>query len=179
MTTDTEMKIRPEKTSIVEEITRGVDASNYVFVVSFGGLTVAKCTELRLKLRACDASFTVVKNRLFERVASERGWTQLQDGLSGANGIVTGTGEVTEAAKAIKDFFADAETSPIQGGVLEDEYLSAADVQALANLPSREALYGQLVGTLAAPMTQLVGVCNQKVASIVYVLKAIVDKKQG
>ena len=67
----------------------------------------------------------------------------------------------------------------IKGGLMGTQVVSSTEIDALADLPSREVLLGRLLGTLAAPMTQLVGVLNQKVLSLLYVLKAIEDKKSG
>ena len=89
-----------------------------------------------------------------------------------------GKGDVAQTAKVLKDFIKENEKPVIRLGAMQGVALTAAEIVQIATLPSREQLLSQLVGVLAAPMSQLVGVLNQKVATIVYVLKAIEDKKQ-
>jgi large subunit ribosomal protein L10 len=92
--------------------------------------------------------------------------------------MVYGKGDVVAAAKVLKDFIKENDKKPaLKVGGLQGPYFLATDVESLAALPSRESLLGQVVGTIAAPMTQLVGVLQQKVASVVYVVKASADKK--
>ena len=91
---------------------------------------------------------------------------------------IFGNGDVVIAAKILKDFIKENELPVIKVGTMQGVILSRADIEQLASLPSRETLLAQFVGVLAAPMTQLVGVLQQKVASLVYVLKAAQEKKQ-
>jgi len=81
-------------------------------------------------------------------------------------------------AKVIKKFTAVNQKPLIKGGLVEGKAVSADDVVELAKLPSKDVLRAMLLGTLQAPCSQLVGVMNQKVASLVYVLSAVKDKKE-
>ena len=92
--------------------------------------------------------------------------------------MITGKGDISELAKVISGFVKDHnKKAAIKGGCLDGRVLQAADVNALATLPPREVMLGVLVGTVAAPMSQLVGVFNQKLLSLLYVLKAAETKK--
>lgn len=171
-------RIRPEKLSIAAETAARLDNADYVFLLGFTRLKVSKLEDLRRQLHACDARFLVVKNSTVRRLAADRGWKDVDQVLAGPNGIVAGRGDVAQTAKILRKFTADLEGTAVRGGLFEGQSLTAQDVEALATLPSRERLYGMLVGTLAAPMVQLAGVLQQKLASLVYVLKAVQDKKQ-
>ena len=149
-----------------------------MIVADYRGLNVAKTEELKRRLRGVKAQFQVIQNRMFKRVAGELSQPELEKGIAGPSAMVYGKGDVVPAAKVLKDFIKEYNLPEIKMGSLQGAVLSAADVQQLASLPSREILLATLVGTIAAPLTQLVGVLQQKVASVVYVLKAIQDKKE-
>jgi large subunit ribosomal protein L10 len=169
--------MRPEKKSIGAELTTKVQASGYIFIADHTGLTVAKTADLRKRLKGANAKVQVVKNRVFKHVLKGAGVSGLDASLKGASAMVFGSGDPVAAAKVLKDFIKENEKPAIKVGTLQGSLLTAKDVEALAAMPSREVMLGKVVGTIAAPMSQLVGVLNQKVASVLYVLKAIEDKK--
>lgn len=170
--------MRSEKKSIVEELKSKVGDSVFVILADYRGLSVAKTADLRKRLRGVSASFQVVQNRMFKRVAQELSVGGMDEALKGPSAMVYGKGDVVQAAKVLRDFVREHELPVIKMGSLQGVILSAADIAQLAGLPGRESLLAQLVGTVAAPMTRLVGVLQQKTASIVYVLKAIQEKKE-
>lgn len=169
--------MRPEKKSIGAELTTKVQGSGYIFIADYKGLSVAKTSELRKRLKGANAKVQVVKNRVFRHVLKGAGVTGLDGSLKGASAMVYGSGDPVAAAKVLQVFIKENEKPTIKIGTLQGSVLSASDVAALAAMPSREIMLGKVVGTIAAPMSQLVGVLNQKVASLLYVLKAIEDKK--
>ena len=111
------------------------------------------------------------------KAAASLGWEDLSALLTGPTAVVTGKGDPSELAKALVAFVKAHEKAAVKGGCLDGRVLQAADVDALSTLPSREVMLSMLVGTVAAPMTQLVGVFNQKLLSLLYVLKAVEAKK--
>jgi large subunit ribosomal protein L10 len=118
-----------------------------------------------------------VRNRLFKRVADECDWKEIEEILSGPTATVSGDDDVG-AAKILRES-ALADSRPVmKGGVISGVFLTAKEIDDLALLPSREALLGMAVGTIAAPMTGLVGVMNQKLLTLLNVLKAAEDKKK-
>jgi large subunit ribosomal protein L10 len=169
--------MRPEKESIIGEVRKNMDDSVFVIVADYQGLTVAKTDMLRQRLLKADARIQVVKNRIIGHVAAEKGLGAMRDHLSGPTAMVYGKGDVSQAAKILKEFVKEHERPVVKVGALEGVVLTAADVEQLASLPSRETLLGMVVGTIAAPMSQLVGVFQQKVSSLLYVLQAAADKK--
>ena len=93
--------------------------------------------------------------------------------------LVFGAGDVAGAAKVLREFTKANKVPVVKLGHLDGVVLSAANVETLATLPSKKVMQGMLVGTIAAPMSNLVGVMSQKLASLVYVLKAVADKKNA
>jgi large subunit ribosomal protein L10 len=169
--------MRPEKNSILLEIAKRLESSQYAFVVNYGGLRVAELTELRRTLAPLGARAQVVKNTYLDRVVAQLGWESIGPFLKGPTALVTGTGDVSEVAKALVKFVKAHDKAAIKGACLDGKALGVADVDALTLVPPREVMLGLFVGTLAAPMTRLVGVFNQKVLSLLYVLKAVEEKK--
>ncbi|MCE9614140.1 MAG: 50S ribosomal protein L10 [Lentisphaerae bacterium] len=134
-------------------------------------------TDLRHKLRGSGSRLLVVQNSFLNLASKDVGWMDVEPMLDGPTAMITGTGEVNQVAKVLKDFVKASSKPRVKGGRFGTQTLTAAEVDAIASLPSREVLLQQVVGTIAAPMARLVGVLQQKAASVVYVLKAIEDKK--
>ena len=172
--------MRPEKEAIVREIKEQLAGASFAILTDFTRMDTAKTASLRRKLRETDARFQVVPNRLFRVVAKELGYAGIEAGLKGPTALVYGAGDVAATAKALREFIKGNNKVPVvKLGQLEGAALTAADIEALATMPPKKVLQGMLVGTIAAPMSNLVGVMSQKLASLVYVLKAVSDKKSA
>jgi large subunit ribosomal protein L10 len=165
--------MRAEKESIAKEIRDKVEGSVFVILADYQGMTVAETQDLKKRLGG-DTGFQVVKNRLLN-LADER----LGSELKGPSAMLYGAGDVVQAAKSLREFIKETGRPVVKVGALEGAILSAADIEALASLPSKEMLQTKLVCTLAAPMSQLVGVLSQKKASVVYALKAYLEKQEA
>ena len=130
-------------------------------------------------MAAAGAQCHVIPNRLLRKAAEQEGLGCLDAlPLAGDNALVSGGADVVAVARTLRDFGKTREKLTIRAGVLDGAFLGPAQVKALADLPGKDRLQAQVVGVLAAPMRNLVGVLNAKVASIVYVLKACIDKRQ-
>jgi large subunit ribosomal protein L10 len=171
--------MRPEKESIVREIKAALDGSEFAFLLDYKGMTVTQLAELRGALSEAGAEMHVYKNTFLGIAMGETMSGALGDGLLGPTGVVTGDGDATVVAKALAKFAKTNDVPAFKGGSFGDKVLAASDIEAMAKIPPREVLLSQLVGTVQAPMTSLVGVMNAKVLSLLYVLKAIEDKKQN
>ncbi len=99
-----------------------------------------------------DATFRVVKNTLTERAADDAEAQSLKELLSGPTALTFVRGDAASAAKAISTFNKETELLAFKGGIMNGETLEVAQIKAIAKLPSREVLYGQLVGIVAAPL---------------------------
>ncbi len=169
--------MRLEKIAILEEVRGRIDNAEFVFLVNYSGLTVTAMAELRALLRTKAARVQVMKNTFIRLALPEGVAAGLAAALSGPTAMVCGRGDASEVAKLIKGFIGTHSSVSVKGGCLNTQVLTAADVIAIASLPSREIMLSQLVGTVAAPMTQLVGVMGAKLRSLLYVLKAVEEKK--
>ena len=172
------MSIRPEKKAIVEEIGEQIENASFVFLADYRGLSVEQLTDLRGRLREMDTGVHVVRNTFLKHAAKRLGWDSLTD-ADGPTAVIAGLGDVTVVAKAILGFVKEHQLPVLKGGQAGASGLTAEDIQQMATIPSREVLLGQFVGTLAAPMSQLVGVMHQKLSTLVYVLKAVEEKKSS
>ncbi|MCL1856474.1 MAG: 50S ribosomal protein L10 [Kiritimatiellaeota bacterium] len=176
MGTEKTKQMRTEKQAMMREIVATLEASEYVIAITYSGLNAAKLKELRAALKATDAKAKIVKNTMLRKALEGRGW-KVPDTLKGPTAMVTGKGEVTAVAKALANFVKANEKTAIKGGALSGNLLSTADVDALSKVPPREIMLGMFLGTLAAPMSGLVGVMSGKLRSLLYVLKAVEEKK--
>jgi large subunit ribosomal protein L10 len=177
MSTDNK-KIRPEKKAMYSEVQENVSGALYMLLTDYKGMTMPETDEFKKLLRGANARVKVVKNSMLGRISREMGCDGISAQLSGPTAVIFGAGDVVEVAKILKKFTADKNKPAVKGGVLEGAVLSAKDVTDLAGLPGKKEMQAKLVGTIAAPMTQLVGVMNQKVCSLLYVLNAVAEKKE-
>jgi large subunit ribosomal protein L10 len=167
---------REQKSAVIDEIAEQIKTSEAVFAVDYRGISVAQVADLRTRLRGADARFRVVKNSLSERAADQAGMETLKPMLAGPTALTMVRGDVAMAAKALNDAARQFNLLEFKGGVLNGSVLSADDVRSIARLPSREVLYAQLVGTVAAPLTGLVRGLNALIAGVAIQLQAIADQ---
>ncbi|WP_210491992.1 50S ribosomal protein L10 [Patulibacter sp. SYSU D01012] len=173
---------REQKTAAVKEIAENISASEAVLVVDYRGLTVTQAAELRGQLRDSDASLTVAKNTLTGIAISEVGETAepLRDFLAGPTALTYVKGDVAAAAKAITTFAkANGDLPSFKGGVMDGKQLSPDEITAISKLPSREALYGQLVGMVASPITGLARSLGGLVGGLAIALAGVQEKKES
>jgi len=168
--------MRAEKQAMMREIVAALESSEYMFAFTYTGLNVPKLRELRAVLKDTDAKAKIVKNSMLRKALEQRGW-KVPDTLVGPTALVTGKGEITDVVKALTKFAKANEKTAIKGGTLSGNLLSNADIVALSNVPPREIMLGMFLGTLAAPMSGLVGVLSGKLRSLLYALKAVEEKK--
>lgn len=162
-----------EKTTLIEHLLEKVNASPFLFVVDYTGLTVDKFEALRKLLRGAGAEMHVFKNTLVKKAAERAGYpSEIGSALTGQSAVVTGEKDVCAAAKVMKNFSEEFKKPQVKAGVLDGKYLDAKGINALADLPSREVLLGQLLGVLQAPASTLVRLLNEPAASLARVLKA-------
>jgi large subunit ribosomal protein L10 len=171
--------MRVEKISILNEVIDRVKASDFCFVLNYGGLKVTQLTTLRQELAKQDSRVMIVKNTYMAKAAKQLEWDDISTMLFGPTAIVTGKGDVAEVAKILTTFLKKNDVASVKGGTLEKAVLSAADVDTLSKLPSKDAMRGMLLGTLQAPASSFVRVLNAPLLNVLYALKAYEEKKNG
>ncbi len=166
---------RDQKTAVVQEIAEQIGAAEAIFAIDYRGISVAQIADLRIRLRDADARFRVVKNSLSERAADQAGAADLKPMLIGPTALALVRGDAALAAKALSDVARRLNVLEFKGGLLNGALVSADDLRAIARLPAREILRGQLVGTIAAPLTGLARGLNALIAGVAIQLQAIVN----
>ena len=138
----------------------------------FRGLSAKEMTQLRQRLREQSAGYQVVKNRLAVLAAQEAGMEVFTQLLEGSTGIAFGHGEPSATAKALDEFVRSTRSAlVVRSAVLDGEFLSAAQVKALASLPSKEELLARLLGQMNAPIVGLVTVLKGPLRALAIVLQ--------
>jgi len=147
---------REEKSATIQEIAAQIEESEAIFAVDYRGISVPQAAELRAKLRESDASFRIVKNRLTKLAAEKAGEERLADLLQGPTALAFVRGDTASAAKAISTFNKEHDVLTYKGGFMDGTSLDETAFKAIAKLPTREVLNGQLAGVVASPLTGLV-----------------------
>ena len=170
---------RDQKAVAIAEIASNIDESEAIFAVDYRGITVAQVAELRAKLRESDATFKVVKNSLTERAADQVGAESLKDFLAGPTALTFVRGDIATAAKVVADYARTTQLLPFKGGLMEGAPLDVEQIRSLSRLPSREVLYGQLVGIVASPIGGLVRTLNALLGGLAVALGQVHAKKES
>jgi large subunit ribosomal protein L10 len=170
---------RDQKAVAIAEIATHIDESEAIFAVDYRGITVAQVAELRAKLRESDAIFKVVKNSLTERAADEVGAQSLKGYLTGPTALTFVRGDVATAAKTVADYGRTTQLLPFKGGLMGADTLDVEQIRSLSRLPSRDVLYGQLVGVVASPIGGLVRTLNALISGVAVALGQVQAKKES
>jgi len=168
--------MRAEKKLITKEYVSRLNASPFLLVVEYKGLTVGQFTELRKRLARAGAEIHVVKNSTFRIAAKEAGVADLSGVLTGQLAVVTGQRDISASAKALKTFASEFDKPKLKFGYLDNKRLEVSEVITLADLPSIEVLRSKLLGVLQAPASQLVRLLNTPASQLARVLQAKADK---
>jgi large subunit ribosomal protein L10 len=168
---------RDQKAAVIDEVAAQITEAEAVFAVDYRGISVPQAAELRTRLRDADASFRVVKNTLTERAADKAGADALKELLDGPTAMTFVRGDAAAAAKALRDFHRANNLLGFKGGWMNGAPLTADEIQAIAQLPSRDVLYGRLVGMVASPLTGLAGALNGLIGGLARQLSQIAEQK--
>ena len=169
---------RSEKAEAIVELNQIFKDANLMVVTRQSGLTVQEVTDLRRKVRAAGASYKVAKNSLTLRALEGTPFTALGSLFKGPTAIAYSKDPVA-AAKVISAFAKDNEKLSIVGGALGENTLDVAGVQALAMLPSLDALRARIIGLLQAPATKVAMVLQAPAGQVARVFAAYGAKDDG
>ena len=167
---------REQKAAVIEEVARQISEADAIYAVDYRGASVPQAAELRARLREADATFRVVKNTLTERAADQAGAEGLKAYLEGPTAMTFVRGDAAAAAKALADFRRSSGLLVFKGGWMNGDVLSAEQVDAIARLPSRQVLYGRLVGMVASPITGLAAAMGGLIGGLARQLQAMADQ---
>jgi large subunit ribosomal protein L10 len=169
--------LRKEKEAIIEETARLLSDAEALYVSDYRGLTVAQLTRLRAALRERGAELHVLKNTLTAIAAERAGRENVKELLTGPTAVAFCGEDLLGPAKTLSDYARANQALVVRGGVLQGSLLDADGVRLLASLPPREVLVGQVVGTMAAPLTGLVTVLQGTISGFVRALNQVAEQR--
>ena len=171
---------KEQKAEQVDEIAERLKRAKVAVLTDYRGLTVSQLHDLRTRLRGGEVEYRVVKNTLARRAAEAAGVPALQAELKGPVAIAFGYDDLGVPAKLINEFVRATRLKlEVVGGLVEGRVFSPDQVKQLADLPSRESLIAQLLGTLQSPVGQLVGIMQTPVQQLVGVLNAYKERLEA
>lgn len=166
-----------ENINVVAEIKERLENNDIAIISQYVGVNVAQVTDLRRQLRESGVEYKVYKNTLATLALKELGLEDAAEFMEGPTAWAFANDPVTPA-KILKDFGKKVKFVTMSGGVLSGFVVDQGQLQALADLPSRDQLLAQVVGTIAAPLSGFVGVLNAVPRSLVNVLDQVREQKE-
>ncbi len=172
--------MRSEKLHLVNLIGNQISNADYVYFITYGGMTVQQLSDLRIELDKVGAECHIYKNTLIRKA----GELLKIDGLAtfpltNDTALIFGQGDAGAAAKVIIEYGKKLDKVAPKGGYFEGNVLSKEEVENIASLPAKPVLQAMLLGVLQAPSRNLVSVLNAKAASILNVLNAYKEKLES
>lgn len=161
-------KVLESKKAVVEALSGKIKEATSVVFVDYKGITVAQDTALRKQFRDAGVDYAVVKNTLTRFAAKENGY-DFDEVLNGTTAMASTTGDPIAPARIVCEFAKKNKLSmSIKGGLVEGSVLSAEQLSGFGELPSKDALVAQVLGTFLAP-----------ISSLAFVLDQIREQKEG
>ena len=170
-------KIQPDKVATINEVKSRVATTTTAVVTEYRGLTVAQISTLRRQLRTLGADYKVFKNTLVRRAIAGTDVESLAEFLEGPTAIAFVDGDVSAVAKALRDFARESPKLIVKGGVVDGKPLSKGDLNALADLPSRDVMLAQFAGLLASPLRTMAALLKAVPQNFAYGLSALLDSQ--
>ncbi|MGF1493192.1 MAG: 50S ribosomal protein L10 [Microcoleaceae cyanobacterium] len=181
-------RTKENKREIVAGLKQSLSETSLTLVIDYAGLTVAEISKLRGRLRETGSSCKVTKNTLMEKaVEGDSNWEPLQEFLKGTSAFIFTSDDLGAAIKAYEAFQKESKKTELRGGVMEGRALTADDVKAITELPTKEELMARIagalnavptklaVGTKAVPTKLAVGI-KEVPSSLVRAIKAVSEK---
>ncbi len=156
-------KVLSEKQAIVTGLADRLKASSAGVFVDYKGINVAQDSELRNELRKNGVEYSVIKNTLCRRAVDQIGLTEIDTVLNGTTSLATSTGDPIAPFRVISEFAKKMgeDKFNVKAGYMEGKVLSVSEIAELSALPSKEALYARVLGTMLAPISSLAVVISQ------------------
>lgn len=166
-----------EKKQIVQDLTERFAKASVVILTDYKGLDVPTMSDLRRRLKQAGVDFKVVKNTMMVRAAQQTPIAVLQSQFQGPSAVAIGYQDPVAPAQILTKFAAESKSFTVRAGVLQGTLIDSAAIKALADLPPREVLLGQLLSVMVGTPTGLVRVLTAVPRSLLNVLNALKEKK--
>jgi large subunit ribosomal protein L10 len=170
---------REEKASAISELGEGIGQATNAFVIAFKGITVPQVTELRRQVRDTDSTYIVVKNTLALIAVKDSPLIALKDQFSGPTAVAFNRTDAVALAKALTKFAKDVPAITFKGAMLNGQIVGADQIQAIANLPSRNELISKLLFLMQAPIRSLAIVLQANIRNLAVVVGQIAEQRGG
>ena len=149
-------KVLSEKQAIVEALAERIKSASAGVLVDYKGITVAEDTALRTELRKDEVNYTVVKNTLTRKALDKLGMAELDEVLNGTTSLATAENDPIAPFRILNDYSKKlGDRFNIKAAFMDGKVLSASEIAEMAELPSKDALYAKVLGTMIAPITGL------------------------
>ena len=169
---------KSKKNEIVSTYDVLLDKSKAVFITKYGGLNMPQLDKVRGEIRNAQAEFHITKNTLIKHSLKAKGFDVPEKWLEGSTAMSFCFEDPAAVAKILGTLGKEFEKLSVVGGVMGNEKFDAEGVKALASLPTLDVLRSQLIAAIQGPASNIVGVLNSAVGSIMYALQARIDKEQ-
>lgn len=155
-------KIIETKAAQVAEVAEKIKKAKSVILFDYRGLTVAEVTDLRTEMRKEGIEYVVLKNHCVRRACEAVGIdAKIDDMLHGPSAFAFGYDDAVAPARVLKNFIKKSKKCEFKGGIVEGTVSTAAEVEAIADLPAREVLIARLLGSMMSPISGLAIVLDQ------------------
>ena len=168
-----------QKQEVVADLSAKLSKAKCLYLTDFTGLDVSAITELRRRLTIAGVEYVVVKNTLARRALTGGPYEGLTEHLAGPNAFALSDEDVVTAAKILTEFARERERPQIRAGAVEGRIVSIEEIRRIADLPPREQLLAQVVGTMAAPIAGLVYTLSGLLSKFVRTVDAVREQKQA
>ena len=168
---------RPEKTSVVDELVEKFSNSPSFFLTDFSGLSVEGATTLRKNLRAGRSSYRVAKNTLIHIAAQKANLPDLEKYLAGPTGIAFAPEDPILAAKVLAEFIKKNERPKVRAFYLDGQLYTGAELAKIAALPGKKELLAKVVGSIQAPIANLIGTLDGVLRNFVLTIDVLAKKR--
>jgi len=171
-------KILQKKIEAVNQLAEKIKEAKTVVIADYKGVTVEEDTEMRTAMRKSGVEYRVVKNNLIKLALEKNDITELEEYLKGPTAIAMSTEDVIAPAKILTEYSKKHKEIQLKAGIVEGKVFSAEELNAIAELPSKEELIAKVVGGMKSPLYGLVNVLNGNIRGLVVALNAIAEQKK-